>query len=60
MELYSNSSKPAENLNLDARGIHGNNCFFINHSCDPNVIFKKWIIEGETGIAVRTSKKIKF
>jgi hypothetical protein len=60
MELFSNKSKETDNLYLDARGIHGNNCFFINHSCDPNVIFEKWIIEGETRIAVRTIKEINF
>jgi SET domain-containing protein len=59
MELFS-GTKDSDNLYIDARGIHGNNCFYINHSCDPNVIFEKWLVEGETRIAVRTIKDINF
>jgi SET domain-containing protein len=60
MELYTNEKKQTENLYLDPRGIHGNNCYYINHSCDPNAMFEKWIVEGETRIAVKTIKNINF
>jgi SET domain-containing protein len=34
--------------------------YLINHSCDPNAVFEKWVVEGATRVAVKTIKDIKF
>lgn len=38
---------------------HGNIARFINHSCDPNCVTRKWTVLGETSVGIFARKDIK-
>ena len=42
---------------IDARN-YGSVARLINHSCDPNCTTEKWSVNGETRVAIITSRKI--
>lgn len=56
IEMYKNSTctymMRTENGEVIDPTTHGNIARFINHSCDPNCVTRKWTVLGETSVGI--------